>query len=869
MPAWDALLRRYLVLEEPSLLDQAIAAAEGDVVGLLQAVKSRDGIAVNELAPKVSESLNSEERTDEAITAWLILADCWARAVTDKHVPPAQRDRTLRVGMKACEDAVRLATLLEDRACAAFYLGALAAGLRRARRPADAHVHLEKALRFLRRPDSLEWAYEPLLAKILAGSGKALRDLHEWPAAQQRLEEAVALWRRLAGATAGHEASSLAWTLNSLGGVYQQQGRASEARVRFEEAVALHRDALAADPKNEDALCAVSVTLNNLGNVLRDLHDLTGARALLDEALEHASLIAGNDPDAYEPLVATTLNNLGLARLAAGEHSGAREWFEKAVAIRERHGLWLDSADVHYNLGLLEQAQGRAEHIIADRFETSVARCERGLDQLAEHGHRNLFKGRIEFAYRWLIGYYARALAAPERPRQEGEGDAEWERLIGLMEALRQAETLSELGIGATTLPSARWREAHRDLASGQGELSDLFRRERCALLWVHSAPDSIIFVIQTPGRREVAIAPRTLLDAFWGLFDAAEQAMTRELPAGPLSRAERVRCRSAVAERLPAAGEAVYESLPAPVRAVLTEGRYNTIFIAPCGATVFVPFEIIRIPGDAATTNTKAGWDDAYVGLRVLLPRVRGLAELADVLRRRPAAPVSRARAVVVIDPTVPGLNPLPDLARAGRDLARRLRASDFDLVLPNGKALSGKRATAAAVLEALGCEGLVYWGQQGHGARPEDTQGSEYLVMAGKGRLYPRDLARLRLRGVVVHLDICVAGMTRPRGGGRFDGHPVAALRAGASCVLSSTHAIWDETAAEFSDRLYEWTLPKRKGSLPHAFGDALLHTRRGMAAIHENNPTVWAAMVLWGNPWVSLPQPEGRRIQGDFPV
>jgi CHAT domain-containing protein len=87
--------------------------------------------------------------------------------------------------------------------------------------------------------------------------------------------------------------------------------------------------------------------------------------------------------------------------------------------------------------------------------------------------------------------------------------------------------------------------------------------------------------------------------------------------------------------------------------------------------------------------------------------------------------------------------------------------------------------------------------------------------------------------------------------QGGGRFDGHPTAALIAGASCVLSSVHALWDDSAKEFSERLYGKALHPDQ---PLCLSAALLQTRREMAA-NDDNPLLWATTVLWGNPWARL--------------
>jgi hypothetical protein len=153
--------------------------------------------------------------------------------------------------------------------------------------------------------------------------------------------------------------------------------------------------------------------------------------------------------------------------------------------------------------------------------------------------------------------------------------------------------------------------------------------------------------------------------------------------------------------------------------------------------------------------------------------------------------------------------------------------------------------------VLQTLQDEGLAYWGTMSHGGRPsgEDGDEAESICLSAGDKLYPQDVAGRRLPGTIVHHDCCVVGTTHGRGGGRFDGHPSAALFAGASCVLASAHPLWDDAAAQFSEHLYERLLEGQP------VGSALLETRRALAGTSEDNPLLWATTVLWGNPWATL--------------
>lgn len=96
-------------------------------------------------------------------------------------------------------------------------------------------------------------------------------------------------------------------------------------------------------------------------------------------------------PAVYEPDVTGTLNNLGAVLRNLRRLEEAEQAHREALALRERHGLWLDSTGTYYNWGILEEARGNPTRVL-ELFEACVERCERGLNQLAEQEHR-AFKG--------------------------------------------------------------------------------------------------------------------------------------------------------------------------------------------------------------------------------------------------------------------------------------------------------------------------------------------------------------------------------------------------------------------------------------------------------------------------------------------
>ncbi len=457
-----------------------------------------------------------------------------------------------------------------------------------------------------------------------------------------------------------------------------------------------------------------------------------------------------------------------------------------------------------------------------------------------------MFKAWLESVYDWLIEDYARHAAT--------NGLTTRERLIGLLESLRQIENVA--GFGAwSDKGEARWRTALQDVMEGNGPLAHALHAHCSALLWTHVTPQAIVFVTLRAGEApQVDVADRAVYDALWTLLEtvvndfegyrrlsnAARPAMAAlqapNLPkVAAIEMQKRVDAaynwmgRDAVAE----AGAAAFRLLPAAVQALFADPAAPTLFLAPCSGTVLLPFELLREPGGD------------YVGLHTQIARVHGLGELASVLGRQPDGSAGRS-ALVVGDPT----EDLPVTQAAAQRLATCLEATSTNPPFNVGLALRGN-ATRNTILNFLRAERPALWAYNGHGSYPDSREGAGFLCLAGDGRLIPQDMAQLPLPGTFVQLDCCNVGLARARGGGRFDGHPTALLLAGASCVLSSVHPLLDGTASQLTDRLYTLLLNPAN---PLPVGEALLEARRAMAAARPN-PLLWATTILWGNPSARL--------------
>jgi tetratricopeptide (TPR) repeat protein len=735
---------------------------------------------LDRLAAELQDALLRAGRTEEVQTAALLPLHVRAALVERfQFYPTEDQSRLLQLGLESCEDAIELAEALDDQGCAALYLDlagrgyyhdrnleaarsaygealaiqrGLAADQPQVYRPDVAATlnNLGIVLSDLRELDGSRRAYEealairrglaadqpqvyqPDVAATLNNLGTVLRDLRELDGSRRAFEEALGLYRGLAADQPQVYQPNVATTLNNLGNVLRNLRELDGSWRAYEEALAIQRGLAADQPQVYQP--DVAGTLNNLGSMLRDLSEPDRSRRAFEEALGLYRGLAADQPQAYQPNVAMTLHNLGLLFRALDDLDAARDCFREAAELYDRHALWLDSAWTHCTWGQLEEQDDHDDRALP-LYEAAVTRCDHGLSLLAEHGHRDLFKTHIEPAYLRLIDHHA-TQAVTDRAET-----APLTRLVGLLESLRQVETLTGLGATAGAGLDA-WQAALDDLLANRGPLAERFRRDRLALLWVHSTPPSrLVFVALQPGRGTAETADITLVEAFWRLFDEVERANEQwrgEWPQrggnadrGPAER-EAERQSSAVAyAHLERAGEAVFSRLPPGVQALLTGGAVATLFLAPCEATINLPFELLRTPGD----------DGAFIGLRHLLPRVQGLTQLVGVLQRpTPPERVGSRRAVVVGNPLHVGLPPLEGAEMLAQALGHELARCGF---VP--QMLIGAAATSAAVVAELRSPDVGLWIHLGHGVSREGA--AESLALAGTDRLEPFAVARLAL--------------------------------------------------------------------------------------------------------------------------
>jgi tetratricopeptide (TPR) repeat protein len=113
-----------------------------------------------------------------------------------------------------------------------------------------------------------------------------------------------------------------------------EQSRMDEARLHFERALELRQPQAEQNPGAY--LPDMARTLNNLGNLDRLQNRTDEARQHCERALEIYRRLAQQNPDVYEPYLAATLSNLGSLDRLQNRMDEARQHYEEALKINRQ-----------------------------------------------------------------------------------------------------------------------------------------------------------------------------------------------------------------------------------------------------------------------------------------------------------------------------------------------------------------------------------------------------------------------------------------------------------------------------------------------------------------------------------------------------
>ena len=177
------------------------------------------------------------------------------------------------------------------------------------------------------RPD----AFRPDLARSLNNLSNRLADLGRREDALEAIQQAVEICRDLARARPDAFRPDLAMSLNNLSNRLADLGRREDALEASQQAVEIYRDLARARP---DAFRPdLAMSLNNLSNRLADLGRREDALDAIQQAVEIYRDLAGARPDAFRPDLAMSLNNLSNRLADLGRREDALEAIQQAVEI--------------------------------------------------------------------------------------------------------------------------------------------------------------------------------------------------------------------------------------------------------------------------------------------------------------------------------------------------------------------------------------------------------------------------------------------------------------------------------------------------------------------------------------------------------
>lgn len=223
--------------------------------------------------------------------------------------------------------------------------------------------------------------------------GNVYRSLGDYPRAGEQLVQAVDLARGLW--TDGSE--QLAFSLNKLARLTQEQAAYDEAEILFREALAMRRRLLG------DSHPDVAVIMNNLGWLMQEQGRYDDAEKLHLQSLELQRRAYGNN----HSKVATSLNNLAILFCVKGQSADAVPLLRESLSIdRKLRGpkhpnIATTMANLSVTLGQvgkIDEAIELAEQSIALRRELVGAEHPTLATELANYGKLLLSRGNLEQA---------------------------------------------------------------------------------------------------------------------------------------------------------------------------------------------------------------------------------------------------------------------------------------------------------------------------------------------------------------------------------------------------------------------------------------------------------------------------------------
>lgn len=353
-----------------------------------------DSEAYAEQAPRAVELLRGPFQRDPDRYRPLLAAALTASAVGVLRLGHhAEGERLARETVTLLEGAPpEEATWTEPHLAAALDTAGIAAGLQGRSIASDAcqQAALEVERRLAARDPV--W-FEPGLATTL--SNRFARAEHGYPEeALAAVQEATAIWRRLAHDRPDRFEQRLGYALSNLSHVLAALGRTEEAVTPAREAVTIRRRLV--DCGNDSVVWELAWSLSGLGRLYSDQGRLPQAVTLEEEAVSLRRRLAAEQPLRFTDMLATSLSNLGVTYSRLGRFEEALVVEQEAVRLRRELAARTPDQFVQHlarsltnlglrcsDLGLLESALDPTEEAVALLRPLAAADRERFAPDLA------------------------------------------------------------------------------------------------------------------------------------------------------------------------------------------------------------------------------------------------------------------------------------------------------------------------------------------------------------------------------------------------------------------------------------------------------------------------------------------------------
>lgn len=149
--------------------------------------------------------------------------------------------------------------------------------------------------------------YESIVANTLNNIGYLHNSQNEIAMAEMEYNESLGIWRSIVLKNPDAECH-VANTLNNLGCLHNDLNDYATAEKEFRESLEICRRLALKNPDKYEL--DVATTLNNLGSLHNDMNDYIMAEKEYKESLEICRRLALKNPDKYEPDLARALNNI-------------------------------------------------------------------------------------------------------------------------------------------------------------------------------------------------------------------------------------------------------------------------------------------------------------------------------------------------------------------------------------------------------------------------------------------------------------------------------------------------------------------------------------------------------------------------------